>query len=63
MPSVLTLTALLLREEGGGGGGLIKNFNLLTGGLFERRGLLELLRYCEFLVFHQPVFRPDRQSP
>ena len=35
MPSVLTLTALLLREDGGGGlvieWGLIKNFNLQTG--------------------------------
>ena len=41
MPSVLTLTAFLLREEGGGGGliieeGLIKKFNPQTGGLLER---------------------------
>ena len=45
MPSVLTLTAFLLRKrrERGGGGvgfireeGLIKNFNLKTGGLLER---------------------------
>ena len=38
MPSVLTLTAFLLREEGGGG--IIRE-----GGLLERGGLLELLRY------------------
>ena len=44
MPSVLTFTAFLLREEGGGGG-LITKFNLQTGGLLERGGLLELLRY------------------
>ena len=43
MPSVLTLTAFLLREEGGMGEGglireegLIKKFNLQTGGLLER---------------------------
>ena len=34
MPSVLTLTAFLLREEGGAGGGV----------LLETGGLLELLR-------------------
>ena len=34
MPSVLTLTAFLLRGEGGGR--IIKNFNLQTGGLLER---------------------------
>ena len=51
MPSVLTPTAFLLREEEGGGGGLIreenliKKFNLQMGGLLERGGLLELLRY------------------
>ena len=50
MPSVITLS-FQLREEGGKGrgliregGGLIKNFNLQTGGLLEREGLLELLR-------------------
>ena len=40
MPSVLTLTAFLLREEGGGGlireEGFIKKFNLQTGGILER---------------------------
>ena len=51
MPSVLTLTAFLLREEGEGGE-LIKKFNLQTGGLLSREGgllekggSLELLRY------------------
>ena len=44
MPSVLTLTAFLLREEGGRGklireGVLIKNFNLQMGGLLEKGGL------------------------
>ena len=48
MPSVLMLTAFLLREKGGMGEGglireegLIKKFNLQTGGLLERRGLLK----------------------
>ena len=49
MPFVLTPTAFLLRDEEGGGlireEELIKKFNLQMGGLLERGGLLELLRY------------------
>ena len=59
MLSVLTLTAFLLREEGerrGVGGlirkeGHIKYFNFQTGGLLERGGLLELLRYVPKCIY------------
>ena len=33
--------------DGGRRGWLIKNFNLQTGGLLERRGILELLQYSK----------------
>ena len=52
MPSLLTLTAFLLRKERGGG--LIKIFKLQTGGLFEgglTRAFTVTFRDCVLTMF------------